>query len=63
MAVADRSGRPIVIYLENALPHVVTLMEATIASQFIAAKPIRLIGDRAYDSDPLMPNFVQKALN
>jgi transposase len=28
-------------------------VEATLASRFIAAKPERLIGDRAYDSDPL----------
>jgi hypothetical protein len=28
-------------------------MEATIASRFVAAKPIRPIGDRAYGSDPL----------
>jgi transposase len=53
MAVADRSGLPIAIYLESASPHEVTLVEATIASRFVAAKPQRLIGDRAYDSDPL----------
>ena len=28
-------------------------MEATLASRFILAKPKRLIGDGAYDSDPL----------
>ncbi len=28
-------------------------MEATLASRFILAKPERLIGDGAYDSDPL----------
>jgi transposase len=53
MAVADRSGLPIAIYLESASPHEVTLVEATIASRFVAAKPERLIGDGAYDSDPL----------
>jgi transposase len=53
MAVADRSGLPIAIYLESASPYEVTLVEATIASRFVAGKPQRLIGDRAYDSDPL----------
>lgn len=28
-------------------------MEETIASRFVTEKPQRLIGDRAYDSDPL----------
>jgi transposase len=53
MAVADRSGLPIAIHLESASPHEVTLVEATIASRFVAVKPQRLIGDRAYESDPL----------
>ena len=53
MAVADRAGLPIAIYLESASPHEVSLVEATIASRFVAGKPQRLIGDRAYDSDPL----------
>ena len=53
MAMADRAGLPIAIHLESASPHEVTLVEATLASRFIEAKPERLIGDRAYDSDPL----------
>ena len=53
MAVADRSGLPIAIYLESASPHEVTLVEGTLASRFVAAKPQQLIGDGAYDSDPL----------
>jgi len=53
MAMADRSGLPIAIYLESASPHEVILVEETIASRFVADKPRRLIGDRAYDSDPL----------
>ena len=53
MAMADRAGLPIALYLEAASPHEVTLVEATVASRFVAQKPRRLIGDRAYDSDPL----------
>ena len=53
MAVADRAGLPVALYLEAASPHEVTLVEATVASRLVAQKPRRLIGDRAYDSDPL----------
>jgi transposase len=53
MAVADRSGLPIAIHIESASPHEVTLVEATLASRFVLEAPQRLIGDRAYDSDPL----------
>ena len=53
MAVADRSGLPIAIHIESASPHEVTLVEATLASRFVLETPQRLIGDRAYDSDPL----------
>jgi hypothetical protein len=59
MAVADRSGLLIAIHIAPAAPqsapkgHEVTLVEATLASRFFLAAPQRLIGDRAYDSDPL----------
>jgi transposase len=53
MAVADRDGLPIAIHIAPAAPHEVTLVEATLASRFIMETPQRLIGDRAYDSDPL----------
>jgi len=53
MALADRHGLPVAIHIESASPNEVTLVEATLASRFILAKPKRLIGDGAYDSDPL----------
>jgi transposase len=53
MAMADRHGLPIAIYIAPASPHEVTLVTATLASRFILEAPPRLIGDRAYDSDPL----------
>jgi transposase len=62
MAVADRHGLPIAVYLESASPHEVTLVEATLASRFVAAKPERLIGDRAYDSDPLDNNLREEGI-
>jgi len=53
MAVADRSGLPIAISAQSASPHEVRLVESTLQSRFTREYPQRLIGDRAYDSDPL----------
>ena len=53
MAVADRSGFPIALYVESASPHEVTLVEDTLKAKFVDEKPRRLIGDKAYDSDKL----------
>ena len=53
MAMTDRSGLPIAISVRNASPHEVTLVEPTLETRFIKELPERLIGDKAYDSDPL----------
>ena len=53
MAMADRAGLPLAIDVASASPHETTLVEPLLASCFTAALPTRLIGDRAYDSDPL----------
>jgi transposase len=53
MAVADSVGLPLALHLEAASPHEVTLVEPTLAASHVAGAPRRLIGDRAYDSDPL----------
>ena len=53
MAVADRTGLPLAVRTESATPHEVTLVAATLEDRLVAALPTRLIGDRAYDSDPL----------
>jgi transposase len=38
---------------ESASPHEVTLVGETLESGFLKEKPKRLVGDKAYDSDPL----------
>jgi len=53
MAIVDASGLPLSLYTTAASPHEVTLVEATIDEAFTLGRPARLIGDRAYDSDPL----------
>jgi len=53
MAVADRSGLPVAISVSSASPHEVSLVEPTLKTMFTEELPERLIGDKAYDSDPL----------
>jgi len=53
MAVADSAGLPVAICVESATPHEVTLVQQTLAEIFVAEPIERLIGDSAYDSDPL----------
>ena len=53
MAIADASGLPVAIDIQSASPHEVRLVESTIQSRFVNQPPERIIGDKAYDSDPL----------
>ena len=53
MAVADGAGLPLAIHATSASPHEVTLVLDTLKERFLRQRPVRLIGDRAYDSDPL----------
>ena len=53
MLIADKNGLPVAAYIDEASPHEVTLVHKTLAARFVEALPKRLIGDRAYDSDPL----------
>jgi transposase len=54
MAISDSAGLPIAINIASASSHEVTLAEQTVTKCFVTDnKPARLIGDKAYDSDPL----------
>ena len=54
MAVADRSGLPIAVGIESGPRHEQKLVVATLQRSFLKKElPKILIGDRAYDSDPL----------
>ncbi len=53
MAIADSHGLPLAIRVTSASPNESTLVEATLVERHVAALPKRLIGDKAYDSDPL----------
>jgi Transposase DDE domain len=53
MALADSAGLPPAVHTAAAKPHEVTLVPDTLAQTFTTQSPARLIGDKAYDSDPL----------
>jgi len=62
MAVADGSGFPLAVHIASASPHEVTLVRKTLQERFLQARPQRLIGDRAYDSDPLDRDLQQDGI-
>jgi transposase len=53
MAVADRNGLPVSVYVESATPHEVRLAMPSLLQMVIPDAPQNLIGDNAYDSDCL----------
>ena len=62
MAVGDAHGLPIAIHSEAATPGEISLLPETLARRLIKAKPLRLIADKAYDSDPLREQLLQKQM-
>ena len=52
MAIVDAHGLPLAVHTASASPHEITLVEATVAESVTLGRIRRLIGDRAYDSDP-----------
>jgi transposase len=60
MAIADRHGLPVGISVASASPHETKLVEATLEQRFTPEAPPRLIGDKAYDSDPLDEKLKRK---
>ncbi len=54
MAVREgHAGLPLAVLAESASPHEVRRVERTICERFTDERPEKLIGDKAYDSDPL----------
>jgi hypothetical protein len=53
MAIAAVTSLPLAVTVDSASPHATKLVEETLAGSFLDVLPARLIGDRAYDSDPL----------
>ena len=59
MAVTDRAGVPLAALVRTAQTHEVKLVQSTLAARFTTGLPQRLIGDKAYDSDPLDAELAQ----
>ena len=53
MGIVDREGLPLSVSTHAANHHEVTLVQLSFDFYLIEASPERLIGDKAYDSDPL----------
>ena len=53
MAIAAVTTLPLAVTVESASPHETKLVEEALAGSFLDELPARLIGDRAYRSDPL----------
>jgi transposase len=53
MAISDGHGLPLAVHVASASPHETKLVAVTLTQRFLPTAPQRLIGDRAYDSDPL----------
>jgi transposase len=62
MAIADASGLPLSVWATGASTHEVKLVEQTIEHRFIKEKPKRIVGDLAYDSDPLDARLKKKKI-
>ena len=62
MVVADNASLPLAIHAASASPHEVTLVAETLLQSFIAEQPARLIGDKAYDSDPLDAELAERGI-
>ena len=62
MAVTDAAGLVLSVTIQSASPHEVTLVEKVLAERFLEPLPEKLIGDRAYDSDPLNEKLKQKGV-
>jgi transposase len=53
MGLADAFGLPVAVSASSASPHEITLVENTLDACFLENVPEKIVGDMAYDSDPL----------
>lgn len=70
MVVADGKGVPLGVFITSASPGEVTLVDRTLATISVPrngpghpkSTPTRLIGDKAYDSDPLRTSLSKRGI-
>jgi hypothetical protein len=59
LAIHIESASP----LESASPHEVTLVQPTLQASHVSGTPARLVGDKAYDSDPLDAELMELGID
>ena len=62
MAVADGRGLPLAIWIASGQRNEQKLVAGTLRQRFIRTLPPRLVGDKAYDSDPLDAELAQAGI-
>lgn len=60
IVIGEAASPPLAVHTASASPHEVTLIEVTPNEILIVGRPERLIGDRAYDSDPLDQTLIAR---
>jgi len=63
LAIVDRHGLPLSVSTHAANHHEVTLVQLSFDFYMLEAKPENLIGDRAYDSDPLDEELAREGVH
>ena len=62
MAVADRHGLPVAVGIASGERNEQTLVLDTLKARFVEDLPDKLIGDKAYDSDPLDAELAKQGI-
>jgi transposase len=62
MVVVDGTGIPLGSQMVSASPAEVTLAEGTLAQIPKRQRPLRVVADRAYDSDPLRGRLLRRGI-
>jgi transposase len=62
MAITDAGGLVLSVSVHSAAPHEVGLVEKALEERFLEELPEKLIGDKAYDSDPLDEKLKEKGI-
>lgn len=62
MAITAKKSRPLSLQVFSATPFESTLVEQTVKHRFSKARIGKLIGDKAYDSDPLDKRMKRKGV-
>jgi len=63
MAVADRHGLPLAVGIASGPRHEAKLVIETLAQRFVRGRLVRLIGDKAYDSNGLDADLRRRGID